>query len=70
MVEYLSFAKTGQIDSSLPIVKNDTGLDDSLNSDEESIVNGQNVKCIFWQASINDKRPQLKVKLIIKLFLS
>ncbi|ERE73597.1 Pol polyprotein [Cricetulus griseus] len=34
-----------------------------LNSDEESSMNGQNEKRIFWQASINDKRPQLKVKI-------
>ncbi|ERE67690.1 protease-like protein [Cricetulus griseus] len=54
---------TGPIDSSLPIVKNDTAVDGSLNSDKESSVNGQNEKRIFWQASINDKRPQLKVKI-------
>ena len=47
----------------MPIVKNDTVLDGSLNNDEESNVNGQNEKCIFWQASIDDKRPQLKVKI-------
>ena len=32
-------------------------------SDEESNVNGQNEKRVFWQASINDKRPQLKVRI-------
>ncbi|ERE69715.1 sorting nexin-6-like protein [Cricetulus griseus] len=37
--------------------------DGSLNSDEESSVNGQNEKRLFWQASINDKRLQLKVKI-------
>ena len=47
----------------MPIVKNDIALDGSLNSDEESNVNGQNEKRVFWQASINDKRPQLKVKI-------
>ena len=50
-------------DQSLPIVKNDIALDGSLNSDEESNVNGQNEKRIFWKVSINDKRPQLKVKI-------
>ncbi|MGE9640383.1 pol protein pepsin-like aspartate protease and reverse transcriptase [Escherichia coli] len=44
-------------------MKKDIALDGSLNSDEESSVNGQNEKRIFWQASINDKRPQLKVKI-------
>ena len=34
-----------------------------MNSDEESHVTGENEKHIFWQASINDKRPQLKVKI-------
>ncbi|MBV2133728.1 pol protein [Pseudomonas sp. MAP12] len=47
----------------MPIVKKDIALDGSLNSDEESSMNGQNEKRIFWQASINDKRPQLKVKI-------
>ncbi|ERE69476.1 protease-like protein [Cricetulus griseus] len=54
---------TGRIDSSLPIVKNDTALDGSLNSDEEFNVNGQNEKHIFLQTSINDKMPQLNVRI-------
>ncbi|ERE66004.1 protease-like protein [Cricetulus griseus] len=53
----------GQIDSSLPMVENDTALEGNLNSDEESHVTGENEKPIFWQASINDERPQLKVKI-------
>ncbi|MGE9715438.1 hypothetical protein ACQP3F_27920, partial [Escherichia coli] len=47
----------------MPIVKNNTALDGSLNSDEESNVTGQDEKHIFWQTSINDKRPHLKVRI-------
>ena len=43
-------------------MKNDSALDGSLNSDEESTMTRKNEKCIFWQISIDDKRSLLKVK--------
>ena len=44
-------------------MENDRALEGSLNSDEESHMTGENEKHIFWQASINDKRPQLEVRI-------
>ncbi|EGV93613.1 hypothetical protein I79_015594 [Cricetulus griseus] len=58
---------TGQIDDMLPIEKSDTTLYGSLASNEESNMTGGDDKRIFWQTSLNDKRPQLKVRINNKI---
>ena len=42
-------------------LKSNTGLNDGLNVEDESKTPVGHRKCIFWQTSINDQRPKLRV---------
>ena len=42
-------------------VKSNTGLNDEINVENESRALLRQRKGIFWQTSINDQRPKLKV---------
>ena len=42
-------------------VKSNTGLNDEINVENESRALLRHRKGIFWQTSINDQRPKLKV---------
>ena len=43
------------------MVKNNTGLDDGINMDDESKTSVGHRKHIFFQTSINDQTPKLRV---------
>lgn len=48
----------GQIEDPLPILKNNTTLNDRLDTEDEPIKTGGNKKCIIWQTPIQDHRPK------------
>ena len=52
---------TKKIENSNVCVKSNTGLNDELHVENESKNSVGQSKRIFWQTSINDQRPKLRV---------
>ena len=51
----------GKLKNPEPSVKDHTVLDDGINMEDKSKIPIGNRKHIFWQTSINDQRPKLRV---------
>ena len=45
----------------MPTVKNHSALGDGIDVEDESKTPVGHGKCMFWQTSINDQRPKLRV---------
>ena len=45
----------------MPTIKNHISLDDGIDMEDESNTAVGNMKHIFWQTSISDQRPKLRV---------
>ena len=51
----------GKLNKSKAFFKNHTVLDDNIHMEDKSKIPIGNRKCIFWQTSINDQRPKIRV---------
>ena len=51
----------GKFIKSRAYCKNHTALDDGIVVENKSNTSVEHRKCIFWQTSINDQRPKLRV---------
>ena len=45
----------------VPVVKTHTGLDDGMEVEDEPNTPVKHRKCIFWQTSVSDQRPKLRM---------
>ena len=45
----------------MPIVRNHTALDNRTAIEERTKNSGETIKQVFWQTSINEQRPKLKI---------
>ena len=44
----------------MPIVRNHSAVDNSTAIEEKKL--GETIKWVFWQTSVNDQRPKLKIQ--------
>ena len=47
----------------MPILRNHTTLDNRTAIEERTINSGETIKQVFWQTSINEQRPKLKIRI-------
>ena len=60
-IHYGGHTSPGKLENPVPVVKIHTALDDGINMEDESKIPIENRKYIFWQTSISDQRPKLRV---------
>ena len=47
----------------MPIVRNHTAMKNRTAIEERTKTSGETIKWLFWQASINEQRPKLKIQI-------
>lgn len=48
----------------MPVMENHTALDDRIALENKTKFSGETIKQIYWQMSINDQKPNLKIKML------